>query len=70
MTKVADLVYVTDELLAGAAGWYGQLRLPSALAACHPQAIKVALRLAGGDPRRLFVDGAGGIVVANRPVWG
>lgn len=44
-------------------------RLPAPLRAASPKALSHALRLAGGDARRLYVDEDGSVVVANERVW-
>lgn len=67
--KVADLATITDKILDDAVDWYGQVRVPRELRACHPYVLRRALKLAGGDPRRLTIE-HGYIVVHNRPVWG
>ena len=75
MARLGDGVDVRASVVSAATGWYDRQReaqgkvVPEAFRDCNPKVIRVALRMAGRDWRRLEVADDGGIIVHDRPVW-
>ena len=69
MAKVRDLTSLSASVIADAAVWYVENRVPVAFRSLPPKVLREAYRLADGDWRRCVTDDDGQIVVYNRPMW-
>lgn len=68
MSTIGDRAHTPDKIIADAARWYEEHSTPTAFADIDPKVIKAALKIAGGDWKRLSVKD-GDVVIHNGQVW-